>query len=118
MAAAVSLKETKHSFRHYQGGGEKGPTYPMILRLAHVKRRVTPACRGLDFDEIRHIRDASPDLGIEMSLVDEQTRQITIFIMISDVCCLSSEPGLHVGVVWVAGDVAADGALPIRGGEV
>lgn len=90
----------------------------MILRLAHVKRRVIPTCRGLDFDEIRHIRDASPDLRIKISLVDEQARQLTVSIMIGDVCCLSSEPGLHLGVVRVAGDVAADGALPIRGGEV
>jgi len=88
----------------------------LILMLAHVERRLACSHRRLDFNIVPQL-GAGPGVGGEIALVNEQIRERAVVVRIRDVGCLSSVPGMQVGVLWVTRYVAADGTLPVCSGE-
>jgi hypothetical protein len=80
--------------------------------FAHVERRLACAHRRLDFNIVLQ-PCAGPSVGCEIAFVNEQICERTVMVRVRDVGCLSSVPGMQVGVLGVTRYITADGTLPV-----
>jgi hypothetical protein len=59
----------------------------------------------------------NPRFTVQISILNEQLREVSAHIIVDYVCGLCALPGLHIAVVFVDCDEFANRALPVVSGE-
>lgn len=90
----------------------RGKTYPLVLSLAHVKRRARVSRGGLDLNHVQRLL-GQPRRPVKIAFIHEMRRQRALSIKIDNVGCFPPCPREHVGVVRVDRDEFAHLALPV-----